>query len=66
MQCELCKDLSCFDQEQGRIMVHNNGKDISYEESLTSVAGCIIRQRHEQKELLKHLHKSEKRQNLIP
>ena len=64
MQCELCKDLSCLDQEKGRIMVRNNGKDMSYEESETAVAGCIIRQRHEQKELLRLLHKSEKRQNL--
>lgn len=64
MRCELCKDLSCFDQDNIRVMVHNNGKEMSYEESTTAVAGCIIRQRHEQKELLKLLNKSKKRQNL--
>ena len=61
MRCELCKDLSCFDQDNIRVMVHNNGKEMSYEESTTAVAGCIIRQRHEQKELFKLLNKSKKR-----
>lgn len=64
MKCELCKDKSCVDLPDGRIITYDNGKDSFTEEDLTFVAGCQIRQKHEQKELLKHLHKV--RQNLIP
>lgn len=66
MRCELCPDLTCTDNHEtgGRTLHYNNGKDAWLEESTVSVDECTIRLRHEHKDLLKHLHKSLKRQNL--
>lgn len=63
MKCELCEKVSCFDQEKGRIMVYNNGKEMWSEDNQTAISACIIRQRHVQKELHGYINKA--RQNLL-
>ena len=64
-ECNLCKDTSCIDTPDGRVILDFNGKDIQTRaESPIFIEGCIVRQRHEKKDLLKHLHQSFKRQNL--
>jgi len=71
-RCEICPNLTCYDKPVieeinsiGRIMLHNNGKEEWTEDSTVNIVACVIRQRHEQKELQRLLHKSEKRQNLL-